>query len=62
MAGHPNLRRVYEQPLPGDGMRILVDRVWPRSLTRDAVRVDEWMQDVPMSHRVVPAVRPALRP
>jgi uncharacterized protein YeaO (DUF488 family) len=46
MAGHPKVRRVYEQPLPSDGVRILVDRVWPRGLTRDAARLDEWMKDV----------------
>jgi uncharacterized protein YeaO (DUF488 family) len=46
MAGHPKLRRVYEEPLASDGMRILVDRVWPRGLTRDAARLDEWIKDV----------------
>jgi uncharacterized protein YeaO (DUF488 family) len=46
MAGRPKLRRVYEEPLPSDGMRILVDRVWPRGLTRDAARIDEWLKDV----------------
>jgi uncharacterized protein YeaO (DUF488 family) len=35
------LRRAYEQPLPDDGQRILVDRLWPRGLSRDTARVGE---------------------
>ncbi|WP_405876087.1 DUF488 domain-containing protein [Streptomyces sp. NBC_00005] len=36
------VRRVYEPPEPDDGVRILVDRMWPRGLSKDAARVDEW--------------------
>ncbi|MEW2425352.1 DUF488 family protein [Streptomyces nigra] len=36
------VRRVYEPPEPGDGVRVLVDRLWPRGLSKDAARVDEW--------------------
>ncbi|MEU0335209.1 DUF488 family protein [Streptomyces sp. NPDC006193] len=36
------LRRVYEPPEPDDGLRVLVDRLWPRGLAKDAARVDEW--------------------
>jgi uncharacterized protein YeaO (DUF488 family) len=36
------LRRVYEPPEPDDGVRVLVDRLWPRGLAKDAARVDEW--------------------
>ncbi|MFI2507677.1 DUF488 domain-containing protein [Streptomyces sp. NPDC018972] len=36
------VRRVYEPPEPDDGVRILVDRLWPRGLAKDAARVDEW--------------------
>lgn len=36
------LKRVYEAPAPDDGYRVLVDRLWPRGLTRDALRIDEW--------------------
>ncbi len=39
-------RRVYEEPLPEDGARVLVDRVWPRALRKDAARLDEWAKDV----------------
>ncbi|MFF1276819.1 DUF488 domain-containing protein [Streptomyces marokkonensis] len=36
------VRRVHEAPEPDDGVRVLVDRLWPRGLTKDAARVDEW--------------------
>ncbi|MFI5553733.1 DUF488 domain-containing protein [Streptomyces sp. NPDC051738] len=36
------IRRVYEAPEPEDGMRVLVDRLWPRGLSKEAARVDEW--------------------
>ncbi|ETK35494.1 DUF488 domain-containing protein [Microbispora sp. ATCC PTA-5024] len=40
------VRRVYDPPSPGDGTRVLVDRVWPRGLTKDAAHLDEWLKDV----------------
>ncbi|MET9573957.1 DUF488 family protein [Streptomyces massasporeus] len=36
------VRRVYEPAEPEDGVRVLVDRLWPRGLAKDAARVDEW--------------------
>ena len=39
-------RRVYDDPSPEDGARVLVDRVWPRGLRKDAARLDEWAKDV----------------
>lgn len=44
----PDLRvkRVYDPPEDGDGLRILVDRLWPRGLTKDRARVDEWPKAV----------------
>lgn len=36
------VRRVYDPPEPDDGVRVLVDRLWPRGLSKDAARVDEW--------------------
>ncbi|MFJ8109386.1 DUF488 domain-containing protein [Streptomyces sp. NPDC096132] len=36
------VRRVYESPEPEDGVRVLVDRLWPRGLAKDAARIDEW--------------------
>lgn len=40
------IKRVYEEPAPDDGYRILVDRVWPRGMTKAAAHVDEWLRDV----------------
>jgi uncharacterized protein YeaO (DUF488 family) len=40
------VRRVYDQPGPADGYRVLVDRLWPRGLSKDAAAVDEWLRDV----------------
>ncbi|MFE9105647.1 DUF488 domain-containing protein [Actinomadura geliboluensis] len=40
------LRRVYDQASSEDGKRILVDRVWPRGLSKDKARLDEWEKDV----------------
>ncbi len=35
-------KRVYDAPAPDDGARILVDRLWPRGLTKEAAALDEW--------------------
>jgi uncharacterized protein YeaO (DUF488 family) len=40
------LKRVYESPSPQDGLRVLVDRLWPRGLTKEKLRVDAWLKDV----------------
>lgn len=42
----PRLRRVYEPADAGDGRRVLVDRLWPRGLTRERAAVDEWLRDI----------------
>lgn len=41
-----HLKRIYDLPEPSDGVRILVDRLWPRSITRYDARIDFWMKDV----------------
>lgn len=47
MAGaRVRVRRVYEDPEPGDGTRVLVDRIWPRGLTKARAALDEWCKDV----------------
>jgi uncharacterized protein YeaO (DUF488 family) len=38
--------RVYDPPGPGDGQRILVDRLWPRGLSREAAQLDDWCKQV----------------
>jgi len=40
------VRRVYDEPEPRDGARVLVDRLWPRGLRKDAAHLDEWAKDV----------------
>jgi uncharacterized protein YeaO (DUF488 family) len=40
------IKRVYEDPSPSDGKRILVDRLWPRGLTKTDAALDDWMKDV----------------
>lgn len=39
-------KRIYEQPDPQDGQRLLVDRLWPRGLSRERARVDQWLKDI----------------
>ena len=40
------LKRVYKKPSRKDGLRILVDRLWPRGLTKERAAVDVWLKDV----------------
>ncbi|HTT94879.1 MAG TPA: DUF488 family protein [Solirubrobacterales bacterium] len=40
------LKRAYEPAEPGDGYRVLIDRLWPRGVSRDAARLDEWDRDL----------------
>ncbi len=40
------VRRAYEEPEPTDGARVLVDRLWPRGLTKARAALDEWCKDV----------------
>jgi uncharacterized protein YeaO (DUF488 family) len=40
------IKRVYEQPDSADGTRILVDRLWPRGLTKEKAKIDLWLKDV----------------
>lgn len=39
-------RRVYEEAAPSDGRRVLVDRLWPRGLSKDRAHLDEWLKAV----------------
>jgi len=40
------LKRVYLKPEVGDGCRVLVDRLWPRGLSKARARVDHWLRDI----------------
>lgn len=46
MAGHFSYRRVYDAVSPSDGARVLVDRVWPRGVRKEALALTEWLRDV----------------
>jgi len=40
------LNRAYEKPAPNDGLRVLVERLWPRGLSKERAAVDLWMKDI----------------
>lgn len=40
------IKRVYEPAEKGDGFRVLVDRLWPRGLSKDKAHIDLWLKDV----------------
>ncbi len=44
------LKRVYEKPSPKDGNRVLVDRLWPRGVTKRAAALDAWLKELAPSH------------
>ena len=39
-------KRIYEPPAKADGRRILIDRLWPRGLSKESARLDYWARDV----------------
>ncbi|EIL88034.1 hypothetical protein UU9_14545 [Rhodanobacter fulvus Jip2] len=40
------IKRVYEAPAEGDGYRVLIDRLWPRGLKKEAVPMDVWAKEL----------------
>ena len=44
--GHIRLKRIYEPASPEDGVRVLVDRLWPRGLRKEDAAVAHWMKDI----------------
>ena len=44
------IKRVYLKPEPADGCRVLVDRLWPRGLTKRKAAVDHWVRDIAPSN------------
>ena len=40
------IKRVYEESTPGDGARILVDRLWPRGVSKERAKLDLWLKDI----------------
>lgn len=45
-AANVRLKRAYEPPAPADGTRILVDRLWPRGVTKAAAAIDRWVKEI----------------
>ncbi len=46
------VKRVYEPPARGDGCRILVDRLWPRGISKERAALDGWLRDLAPSARL----------
>ena len=40
------IKRIYEDPSPADGRRIRVDRLWPRGVSKEKARLDDWMKEI----------------
>lgn len=47
-----HLKRAYETPSADDGMRILVDRLWPRGVTREKAKIDVWVKEIGPSNEL----------
>ncbi|WP_144513753.1 DUF488 domain-containing protein [Bacillus sp. FJAT-22090] len=46
------LKRAYEEPSTEDGIRILVDRLWPRGVTKEELRIDHWLKEIAPSNEL----------
>jgi uncharacterized protein YeaO (DUF488 family) len=46
------LKRVYDEPAPRDGTRVLVERLWPRGLSKERAQIDLWLKQVAPSHQL----------
>ncbi|MDH3286092.1 MAG: DUF488 family protein [Acidobacteriota bacterium] len=46
------IKRIYEKPGAADGCRILIDRLWPRGVSREKARLDLWAKSVAPSHEL----------
>ncbi|MCL4693427.1 MAG: DUF488 domain-containing protein [Candidatus Hydrogenedentes bacterium] len=46
------IRRAYDPPTKNDGKRILVDRLWPRGVSKDELSVDSWMKEIAPSNEL----------
>ena len=46
------IKRVYEPAEPSDGVRVLVDRLWPRGLSKERAGIDEWVKEIAPSNEL----------
>lgn len=40
------IKRAYEKPTPSDGVRVLVDRIWPRGVSKAEAKIDQWRKEI----------------
>jgi len=52
MPSRLKIKRIYEEPSRTDGSRILVDRIWPRGVSKKKAALDEWCKDIAPSPRL----------
>jgi len=46
------IKRIYDEPSPADGLRILVDRIWPRGMSKDRAHIDRWEKELGPSNEL----------
>jgi uncharacterized protein YeaO (DUF488 family) len=46
MSNRVQVRRIYDAPMPDDGARVLVDRLWPRGVSKERAHLDEWCKQI----------------
>ena len=47
-----NIKRIYDPPKRGDGFRVLVDRLWPRGVSKELGKIDRWLKNVAPSSKL----------
>lgn len=52
------IKRIYDPKEPGDGYRVLVDRLWPRGISKEKASWDEWLKNIAPSTGAPPVVCP----
>ena len=50
--GKIRVKRIYEPPKPADGTRLLVDRLWPRGVSKEKAAIDSWMKEIAPSTKL----------
>ena len=46
------IKRIYEDPVETDGYRILIDRLWPRGVSKERAKIDLWLKEVTPSDKL----------
>src|SRR4051794_20919599 len=53
MSHRLSIKRIYEPAAAGDGQRVLVDRLWPRGMSKDAAALDLWLKEIAPSRELL---------